>query len=327
MAIENKNVSPSAFGAQLSPNGRFSLEANKAFETYAAALAYASTSPTVYLGKTITVYNDGTNNGVYWVSYEDESQSSLTLTKLGTSSLGDISIKKVTAEDGFSATYKLVTTVDGVVTPLAGDAINIPKDLVVSSGSIVDNPEGQPAGTYLKLVLANSEDPIYINVAKLIENPYTGDNTYINVVDGEISLDINAVKTDVLPTGSETSPHIIWSNNGWTAGKVDINTIVPTENKAENSVLAYDGTKVIWTTVEVQPELPDYTSESADKVLTTKVENGETKLTWASAGNSTTIEEKEVEEVVVEYTISAGSKSANVYSKDGVDKLLSWEQL
>ena len=47
--------------------------------------------------------------------------------------------------------------------------IDIPKDLVVSSGSIVENPQGQPAGTYIELVIANQSAPLYINVADLID--------------------------------------------------------------------------------------------------------------------------------------------------------------
>lgn len=48
--------------------------------------------------------------------------------------------------------------------------INIPKDMVVESGSVVTDPEGQTAGTYIKLVLANAnEDELYINVSDLIE--------------------------------------------------------------------------------------------------------------------------------------------------------------
>ena len=48
--------------------------------------------------------------------------------------------------------------------------INIPKDMVVESGSVVVNPEGQPAGTYIKLVLANAEkSEIFVNVGTLVD--------------------------------------------------------------------------------------------------------------------------------------------------------------
>lgn len=48
--------------------------------------------------------------------------------------------------------------------------INIPSDMVVQSGSVVVDPEGQAAGTYIKLVLANAtNDEIYVNVGSLVD--------------------------------------------------------------------------------------------------------------------------------------------------------------
>ena len=47
--------------------------------------------------------------------------------------------------------------------------INIPKELVVESGEVVTNPAGQAAGTYIKLTLQNVADPLYIDVAKLVD--------------------------------------------------------------------------------------------------------------------------------------------------------------
>lgn len=47
--------------------------------------------------------------------------------------------------------------------------IDIPKDLVVTEGSVVKDPEGQTAGTYIKLVIANQEEPLYINVGNLVD--------------------------------------------------------------------------------------------------------------------------------------------------------------
>lgn len=48
--------------------------------------------------------------------------------------------------------------------------INIPKDMVVQSGEVVVNPSGQPAGTYIKLTLANAtNDVIYVNVGTLVD--------------------------------------------------------------------------------------------------------------------------------------------------------------
>ena len=48
--------------------------------------------------------------------------------------------------------------------------IDIPKDMVVESGEVVVNPEGQTEGTYIKLVLANANnDVIYVNVGTLVD--------------------------------------------------------------------------------------------------------------------------------------------------------------
>lgn len=47
--------------------------------------------------------------------------------------------------------------------------IDIPKDLVVTSGNVVTNPEGQTEGTYIKFVIANQDEPIYINVGSLVD--------------------------------------------------------------------------------------------------------------------------------------------------------------
>lgn len=48
--------------------------------------------------------------------------------------------------------------------------IDIPKDMVVRSGEVVVNPEGQTEGTYIVLTLANTtEDKIYVNVGTLVD--------------------------------------------------------------------------------------------------------------------------------------------------------------
>ena len=72
----------------------------------------------------------------------------------------------------YSAVYHL--TKDGAN---VGAAINIPKDMVVKSGTVETNPAGKPAGTYLVLTLANAtEDKVYINVGDLIEYVTAGDS-------------------------------------------------------------------------------------------------------------------------------------------------------
>lgn len=75
---------------------------------------------------------------------------------------------KVEIEANDSADYAKVYTIKQGGEKV-GD-INIPKDMVVKSGSVVVDPAGQPKGTYIELVLANAtEDKIYVNVGTLVD--------------------------------------------------------------------------------------------------------------------------------------------------------------
>ena len=82
----------------------------------------------------------------------------------------EYSITKAADSGNYAAVYHL--TKDGTE---VGAAINIPKDMVVKSGSVVTNPAGQTKGTYIELVLANAtSDKIYIPVDQLIEYVTSG---------------------------------------------------------------------------------------------------------------------------------------------------------
>lgn len=79
-------------------------------------------------------------------------------------------VEKSTESGEYAAIYQLME--DGVAT---GAAINIPKDMVVKSGSVVTNPTDELQGTYIKLVLANAtNDTLYIDVGGLIEYVTSG---------------------------------------------------------------------------------------------------------------------------------------------------------
>lgn len=100
------------------------------------------------------------------------------------SDVPEYSVVKATDTTDYAAIYYL--TKNGVNT---GVAINIPKDLFVESGEIVTNPAGQPAGKYLKLVLQNQTEPVYINVADLVDAYTSGLGITISI-NNEISLKI-----------------------------------------------------------------------------------------------------------------------------------------
>ncbi len=80
--------------------------------------------------------------------------------------------------------------------------IDIPSDMVVSSGKVVENPAGQTAGTYIELTLANAtKDKIYINVGDLIEY-VTGDTAADGII--TTSVDENHVLTATIGDGTIT---------------------------------------------------------------------------------------------------------------------------
>lgn len=79
---------------------------------------------------------------------------------------GTVAVVTVTTDTTTEGALKSYTIKQGTTTV---GVIDIPKDMVVESGSVVVNPEGQEAGTYIKLVLANVAEPLYINVGKLVD--------------------------------------------------------------------------------------------------------------------------------------------------------------
>lgn len=99
----------------------------------------------------------------------------------------------VTIEEGTSVDYAKVYTVKQGASTIG--TINIPKDMVVSSGAVVVNPEGQTAGTYIELTLANAtNDKIYVNVASLVDI-YTAQASA-----AEIQIDINSNTREISAT-------------------------------------------------------------------------------------------------------------------------------
>lgn len=127
--------------------------------------------------------------------------------------------KDATSAD-YAAVYHLTKDGENV-----GEAINIPKDLFVESGEIVENPAGQPEGKYLKLVLQNQTDPVYINVADLVD-AYTPGNGIAISGNNQVSAKVVAanglsVDTDGIKMGlaSDTAAGAMSSAD---KGKLDL---------------------------------------------------------------------------------------------------------
>ncbi len=117
--------------------------------------------------------------------------------------------KQETPEEGFAATYKLKRT-EGESSAYVGDAINIPKDAVLSGGSyeIVETAGTPYAGAeigdpYVDLTVANAEEShIYIPLKGLVDTVKAGNG--VSVSENTVSLKLhesNANGLTVSPDG------------------------------------------------------------------------------------------------------------------------------
>lgn len=150
-----------------------------------------------------------------------------------------------------SASYAKVYTVKQGSTIVG--TINIPKDMVVQSGQIVENPSGQTAGTYLELTLANSSNSkIYISVSDLVD-VYTveANATQIQLaIDGANKLSAQVVSGSIGSTQLSTAV-----NNSLNASSLHIAKTVSSEAGAHG--LRYYGGKLqynnngTWTTLNI----------------------------------------------------------------------------
>lgn len=175
-----------------------------------------------------------------------------TLGNLGTSSKTDLvsSINEVLTAIGTGGTDAVVTIETSPVTEgsfksyilkqggVTIGTIDIPKDLVVTSGVVETNPLGQDPGTYIVLTIANQEDKLYINVGKLVDI-YTVEQNAIKIqlkiTDHEISATIVAgsITSTELATNAVTTVKI--ADGNITKSKLEI-SIQNSLEKADNAI-------------------------------------------------------------------------------------------
>lgn len=170
--------------------------------------------------------------------------------------------------------------------------IDIPSDMVVSSGKVVENPAGQTAGTYIELTLANAtKDKIYINVGDLIE--YV---TGATATDGIIttSVDANHVLTATIGDGTITKAKLAEAVKT-SLGKADtalqaaaLDPYAKTEDIAAGYV-AKNGTDRLITAEEGAKLAGIATGAQVNKIEIVKV--GGTALEIAAADKSVDITE------------------------------------
>ena len=145
--------------------------------------------------------------------------------------------------------------------------IDIPTDMVVTSGSVVTNPAGQTAGTYLVLTLANAtNDKVYINVGNLIE--------YVTSGSGANDMVKIAVSADHKVTASITDGSIT---------KAKLATDVQNSlGKADSAIQPAGLTSALASYAKTADVAKDYVAKETGKRLMTEAEG--TKLGGIATG-------------------------------------------
>ena len=125
--------------------------------------------------------------------------------------------------------------------------IDIPKDMVVSSGRVVTNPDETHTGTFLELTLANSNNTkVYINVSDLIEYVTSGSKTGdMVVVDVSADHKVTATITDGTITKAKLASAVQTS-----LGKADTAIQQAGLNSALEGYVAKNGTDRLMTAAE-----------------------------------------------------------------------------
>lgn len=163
-------------------------------------------------------------------------------------SAGEVTIDTSVTTEGYLKSY----TINQGGTKIA--TIDIPKDLVCTGGEVVVDPDGQPAGTYIKLTIANQEAPIYIDVKTLVD-VYTAQASAAQV---QLAISATNEISATIVAGSITSTEL--ATDAVTEGKIAADSVTTAKIKdanvtasklAENSVGAVKAaeTGVITSTV------------------------------------------------------------------------------
>ena len=153
-------------------------------------------------------------------------------------------IVKAASSGDYAAIYQLMKYTNGTgAGTKVGVDINIPKDMVVESGTVETKSESGdwgPAGTYLHLVLANAdEDDIYINVGDLIEYVTSGSQAGDMVV---IAIDGNHQVTASITDDTITAAKLVPAIRGQLA--LASSSVQSVTEGATNGTIAVDGTDV-----------------------------------------------------------------------------------
>lgn len=179
--------------------------------------------------------------------------------------------------EGFAKVYNIKQTSTGL-----NATINIPKDMVVSSGKVETytlSGEWGLAGTYLVLTLANAtSDKVYINVGNLIEYVTSG-----STADDQIQINIdNEHKVTATLKNSSVTKEQLDSSVQASLGKAD--TAIQTVDSALNSTSQNPvQNKVINTALATKANASDLTSHTGN---TTVHITADERNTWNNASTA-----------------------------------------
>lgn len=199
--------------------------------------------------KSVTVDNTDATNPTVKVTISAAEDNALSLADDGLKvsipkvTVPEYSMKKLdTATTGMSASYQLTKDGTGI-----GTIIDIPKDMVVSSGTVETFKAGAlptgvtEPGTYIVLVLANAtNDSLYIKVDDLIEY-VTGGSDENDAIQINVTSDTHKVSASV-KNGSLTLA-MLSSDVQTSLGKAD-SAVQTIESGTTNGTIKVDGTEV-----------------------------------------------------------------------------------
>ena len=172
-------------------------------------------------------------------------------------SAGAVTIDTSVTTEGMSKSYTFKQ--NGVTLGI----VDVPKDMVLQSGVVEKDPEGQPEGTYLVLTLANAtNDKVYINVGTLVDiytaeqsasqiqltiNPATREISAVVVAGsiGTTELADNSIVTSKIADGNVTKAKL-HADVQDSLGKAD-SAVQSVISGTANGTIAVDGTDVAVT--------------------------------------------------------------------------------
>ena len=186
----------------------------------------------------------------------------------------------LSAYTGNDATENMLKTYEIFQGGVSKGKIDIPKDLVVSSGQVVE----ENGVKYLRLTIANSNTPVDIAVTDLVD-VYTAGNGIEISASNEVSVKV--VTANGLSVGANgVEMALADANNAGAMSAADFTKLAGVASGAQVNVIEtvkVNGTALTVTDKAVDITLPDYSSTYAPIALTGTVADNKTEFDNYSA--------------------------------------------